>query len=69
MKGLNRPRIAVFGAAITLASLSAVVLAAKDGTAYGADDFPATAFEYARMVEPELGVPPRIDLGEGVERT
>ena len=67
MKGLDRPQVAVFGAAITLALLSAVVLAAKDGTAYGADDFPATAFEYARMVEPQLGVPPRIDLGEGVE--
>ena len=29
--------------------------------------FPANAFEYAKMVEPQLGVPPRIDLGEGVE--
>ncbi|MEM6570689.1 MAG: hypothetical protein AAF957_19920 [Planctomycetota bacterium] len=29
--------------------------------------FPATAYEYARMVEPELGVPPRVDLGEAVE--
>ena len=29
--------------------------------------FPKTAFEYAKMVEPELGVPPRIDLGQGVE--
>lgn len=67
MKGLDRPQIAVFGAAITLASLSAVVLSAKEGTTYEADGFPATAFEYARMVEPQLGVPPRIDLGEGVE--
>jgi len=67
MKGPDRPQIAVFGAAITLASLSAVVLSAKEGTTYEADGFPATAFEYARMVEPQLGVPPRIDLGEGVE--
>lgn len=29
--------------------------------------FPKTATEYARMAEPELGVPPRIDLGESVE--
>ena len=29
--------------------------------------FPATAFEYAKMVEPELGVPPRVNLSEGVE--
>ena len=29
--------------------------------------FPETAFEYARMVEPELGVPPRVDLGTSVE--
>jgi hypothetical protein len=29
--------------------------------------FPRTAFEYAKMVEPELGVPPRIDLSEAVE--
>ena len=30
-------------------------------------NFPATAYEYAKMVEPDLGVPPRVDLGEGVE--
>ena len=29
--------------------------------------FPAMASEYAKMVEPELGVPPRIDLSEAVE--
>ena len=29
--------------------------------------FPGTAFEYARMVEPNLGVPPRINLDEAVE--
>ncbi|MDI9404709.1 MAG: hypothetical protein QM516_12620, partial [Limnohabitans sp.] len=29
--------------------------------------FPATASEYAKMVEPELGVPPKIDLSEAVE--
>ena len=29
--------------------------------------FPATASEYAKMIEPELGVPPRIDLSEAVE--
>jgi len=34
---------------------------------YEGTGFPATAFEYAKMVEPLLGVPPRIDLGQGVE--
>ena len=29
--------------------------------------FPKTAFEYAKMVEPILGMPPKVDLGEGVE--
>lgn len=29
--------------------------------------FPKTAFEYAKMVERELGVPPKIDLDESVE--
>ena len=29
--------------------------------------FPKTAFEYAQMVEPELGVPPHINLDEAVE--
>lgn len=30
-------------------------------------DFPETAYEYARLVEPVLGVPPKIDLGAGSE--
>ena len=29
--------------------------------------FPKTAFEYAKIAEPELGVPPKIDLSESVE--
>ena len=29
--------------------------------------FPKTAFDYARMVEPELGVPPTVNLDESVE--
>ena len=29
--------------------------------------FPETAYEYARMVEPELGVPPRVNLDTSVE--
>jgi len=28
---------------------------------------PETAFEYAKMVESELGVPPKVDIGKGVE--
>ena len=30
-------------------------------------NFPKTAFDYAKLVEPHLGVPPKIDLGEAVE--
>ncbi len=30
-------------------------------------NFPATAYEYAKMVEPELGVPPKVDLDASVE--
>ena len=30
-------------------------------------NFPDSAFEYAKLVEPILGVPPKIDLGAGVE--
>ncbi|HBE67754.1 MAG TPA: hypothetical protein DDW52_06355 [Planctomycetaceae bacterium] len=33
----------------------------------GRRSFPKTAFEYAQMVEPELGVPPKINLDEAVE--
>ena len=29
--------------------------------------FPKTAFEYAKMCEPELGVPPRVNLDKPVE--
>ncbi len=67
MKGFNRTHVAAFGVGVTLALFGAAVFAAEGGSAYRADGFPATAFEYARMVEPELGIPPRIDLGEGAE--
>ncbi|MEM7364531.1 MAG: hypothetical protein AAF525_10940, partial [Pseudomonadota bacterium] len=33
----------------------------------GVHHFPETAIEYARQVEPVLGVPPRINLDDGVE--
>ena len=29
--------------------------------------FPETAFEYAKLVEPELGVPPKVDLAKAIE--
>lgn len=32
-----------------------------------AHNFPGSAFEYAALIEPILGVPPKIDLGAGVE--
>ena len=40
---------------------------AKDKSQDAAHNFPATAWDYAKLVEPDLGVPPRVDLGEGVE--
>ena len=30
-------------------------------------NFPREAFDYAKMVEPELGVPPKVDLSQSVE--
>ena len=30
-------------------------------------NFPDTAFEYAKLVEPDLGVPPKVDLSKAVE--
>ena len=50
-----------------LGAFNALVFAAEGETDHGVNGFPRTAFEYAGMVEPELGVPPRVDLGEGVE--
>lgn len=38
---------------------------AKGGPRNGS--FPKTATEYAKMIEPHLGVPPKIDLGQSVE--
>ncbi len=29
--------------------------------------FPHEAYDYAKMVEPELGVPPKIDLSQSIE--
>ena len=66
MNGFNR-NIAAIGLGVMLAAFNALVFAAEGETDHGVNGFPRTAFEYAGMVEPELGVPPRVDLGEGVE--
>ena len=58
---------AAMGFGVTLAAFNAPVFAGERDSVYPAGGFPKTAFEYAEMVEPQLGVPPRIDLGEGVE--
>lgn len=42
-------------------------LAKNDSPASQKPGFPATATEYAKMVEPDLGVPPRINLNQSVE--
>ena len=51
---------------------AAALLKAISGDSKESDDkkkssMPKTAFEYAKMCEPELGVPPRINLSECVE--
>ena len=64
--------------AATLVCLSATIdtdttaaEATGKGDNYATDDlghnFPPTAIEYAKMVEPILGIPPKIDLGQAVE--
>ena len=58
---------AAMGFGVTLAAFNPPVFAGERDSVYPAEGFPETAFEYAEMVEPQLGVPPRIDLGEGVE--
>jgi hypothetical protein len=46
-------------------------LVGKGAEKRGRDDsghnFPATAYEYAKLIEPQLGVPPRVDLNKAVE--
>jgi hypothetical protein len=63
MGKFNRLHIVAAGLGLMLTAFSSAFFP-NDKEEIG---FPATAFEYAKMVEPELGVPPRVDLGEGVE--
>ena len=67
MNGFGTTHILAVGFGAALALLHPPVFAVEGGTADPDHGFPETAFEYARRVEPQLGVPPRIDLGEGVE--
>ena len=39
----------------------------EDSSYEDTGDFPETAYEYAKLVEPILGVPPKIDLASGTE--
>ena len=41
--------------------------AEKRGRDDSGHDFPETAYEYAKLIEPQLGVPPRVDLSRAVE--
>jgi hypothetical protein len=65
--------IAMGGLLLGLAALGAHQAAlAVDGKGkhskqFSGHDFPDTAYEFAKQVEPMLGVPPRVDLSEGVE--
>jgi hypothetical protein len=56
--------VAVFS---TWAQTGQTTVAGSESPASQKPGFPATASEYAKMVEPDLGVPPRIDLGQSVE--
>ena len=51
--------------AIGLAALLSVVFVVSGNPKK--HNLPPTAFAYAKMVEPILGVPPRVDLSKGVE--
>ena len=48
-------------------SLARKALKTQEETSRRRTGFPGTAFEYARMVEPELGVPPKVNLDNSVE--
>lgn len=39
----------------------------KTSAKEGGHNFPPTAWDYAQLVEPILGVPPKVDLGEAIE--
>ena len=41
--------------------------AGKEDHGGSGHNFPATAYEYAKLIEPQLGVPPRVDLNKAVE--
>ena len=64
---------------LVASSLVALILVATAGSAQDKDEqqklsaergehnFPPTAWDYAQLVEPILGVPPKVDLGEAIE--
>ena len=60
--GMSTERVGVPGISI-IDQLNA----AKNKSQDKAHNFPTTAIEYAKLVEPDLGVPPKINLGEGIE--
>lgn len=62
---LSAAAVVVFAATPTKPS-SETAASGKE-SAGPARSFPKSAFEYAKMAEPELGVPPKIDLSESVE--
>lgn len=53
--------------AVEAKQADAAVAPPRPQAAHREPGFPKTAFEYAKMVEPELGVPPRIDLSTAIE--
>ena len=40
--------------------------AGKEDHGGSGHNFPATAYEYAKLIEPQLGVPPRVDVSRAV---
>ena len=63
MQYFKRMRLVAISLGIALVTLSSAVF----GNDQQHSGFPPNAFEYAKMVEPILGVPPRVDLAKGVE--
>lgn len=70
----SRKRFATLAMAVIALSLVTVAgsprdknVSPKDAHMTGDHNFPPSAWDYAQFVEPILGVPPRVDLGEAIE--
>ena len=70
----KRKSIAILVIAVVCLSLVTFAISARNkddhrklSSEEGEHNFPPTAWDYAQLVEPILGVPPKVDLGEAIE--